>query len=150
MNAAALTYVISASGALIVLAILLFDPARDILRARLTYPRPLRPATGSRLVDDEVADFRQRWQMAQSFTGENVTVPTTALREAYTEAASAPASPVVLPTAPDAYSRFMYEFDAAITKEMKRFNDDLEPVRQALKAWHPSRDDCDVCRSDQP
>jgi hypothetical protein len=63
---------------------------------------------------------------AERFTGENVIVPATvtlAPREEreYDDIA---------------YRRILWEFDAAMAKELKRFNDDLEPVRQTLSAWH--------------
>jgi hypothetical protein len=73
---------------------------------------------------------------AESFTGENVIVPATvtlAPREEreYDDIA---------------YRRILWEFDAAMAKELDRFNDALEPTRETLSAWHrEGRHGCQHC-----
>jgi len=124
VNPATVAYLAALGG--VTIALLRLLPARREWR----YPLAIagRPAVMTQPVieqHDTLTVLR-----AESFTGENVIVPAT----------------VMLPQIVEAVDDLFVEFDAAMAKELKRFNDDLEPARQTLSAWHrEGRHGCQQC-----
>lgn len=135
MNPASVTFAITVSGVLIVLAILLSDP----VRAHLGHPRAPRPGTPGRWFAsaEGLPETARRGDLTQEIKRIETDPDTPTLLSKREEREIEDA----------AYAGFFAEYDAAMAKEIERFNEDLEPVRRTLKAWHPSVHDCPHCQN---